>query len=157
MLSRRARSPVVQKATRSKRDQNLEPAPEHTHPVEGHRFGGPYRPCAGDSSVDAIALLARLVNDPRKDDRLVWLELDGLRERRDLARLNVVADAFDVLERAILLSYLAGFLRELPVEVHVLFREGKNETIHILSHCQSPCTLIEPNSFRRQWLCLEGA
>src|SRR5438552_3462285 len=114
MLRRRARSPVVQKATRSKRDQNLEPAPEHTHPVEGHRFGvhtGHAR-VRHDSSVDAIALLARLVNDPRKDDRLVWLELDGLRERRDLARLNVVADAFDVLERAILPPDLAGFLRE---------------------------------------------
>src|SRR5205807_8893889 len=34
----RARSPA-QEAADSKRDQNLEPAPEHAHPIEGHRLG----------------------------------------------------------------------------------------------------------------------
>src|SRR5437899_2414796 len=36
-----------------------------------------------------------------------------------------------------------GISRELPVGVYVLFREGKNETIDILSHYQSPCTQLE--------------
>src|ERR1700730_8367743 len=108
--------------------------------MEDHRFGIHIRSprARHDSGVDALAMLARLINDPRKDDRLVRFELDGLRERRDLARLNVVARALDTFERTMLPPDLAGFLRELPVEVHVLFREGKNETINIFSHGPSP-------------------
>src|SRR3546814_17089001 len=67
-----------------------EPAPDHALAVERHAL----RIHAGEARVghhllvDAIALRARLVDDPCKHPDLAGLELDALRERGVLARVS---------------------------------------------------------------------
>src|SRR5690606_20565328 len=76
----------------------LEAAKEHALAVEWHVLGTQVRQAriGHDFLVDPVALRARLVDDPGKDHHLAGLELDALRERGVLARLDVVGHALDV-------------------------------------------------------------
>src|SRR5262249_28395849 len=81
--------------------------------------------------IDAIAVGARLVHDIGEHHRLSRLEFDALRERRVLARLDVVGDALDVLERAVVTPDLARLLRHAPIDRQFLFRNGHYVSIYV--------------------------
>src|SRR5688500_16065267 len=74
------------------------------------------------------------VHDPREHHGLVRLELYALRERRDLALLHVVADAFPVFQRAVLAPDLAGLARHAAVGIDVALRNRYDESIYVLGH-----------------------
>src|SRR5436309_9725440 len=104
-------------------EQNLEAAEDHAFAVERHRLRIHHlrEPrILHDLRVDAVAVGARLVCDPGEDHGLALLELDAARERRPLARLDVVGDAFAILERAALPPDLAGLLRHAAVVLGIL-------------------------------------
>ena len=65
-------------------------------------------------------MLAGLVDDPKEHDELVFLEVDRLRERRDLAGLHVVGDAFDGFQRPVLFPDPACRLRERDLTTDIL-------------------------------------
>src|SRR5262249_16499867 len=88
--------------------------------------------------VDAIAIFFRLVEDPREHDDLVVLQLHALRERRDLPRRNIIADALDILERAVALPQLPGFACPLAILLELLFRNWSDKSIYV-AHCFSSC------------------
>src|SRR5712672_3202384 len=82
-------------------DHHLESAPEHALAVERHVLRVHHLRQSlvlHDLGHDAIAMRARLVDDVREHDHLAGFELDALRERRALARLDVVGRALVVLE-----------------------------------------------------------
>src|SRR5262245_21487928 len=89
----------------SQRHDRLEPAVDHALGVERHRLRVHH---AGEARVlhhlrvDAIPVRARLEDDPRKEHDLAGLELDALRKRGELSWLDVIREALDVLERAVL-------------------------------------------------------
>src|ERR1700704_434032 len=92
-------------------DQELESAEDHALAVEGHRLRIHHLCEPGilhDFRVDAIAMRARLVDDPGEDHGLAGLELDALRERRPLSHLDVLGDVFPELEGAVIAPDLAG-------------------------------------------------
>src|SRR5215204_1040000 len=69
--------------------ETLESAPEHALPVEGHALGIHHVLHARvfhHLRVDAVAVLARVIENPRKRADLVLLQLHALRKRRELAR-----------------------------------------------------------------------
>src|SRR4030095_6935809 len=78
------------------------------------------------------------VDDPREPDDLARLQLDGLRERRVLARLHVVADALEVLQGTVLAPHLAGLLGHPPVGRGLAPGHRENESINVLGHLHSP-------------------
>src|SRR5688572_5622176 len=119
---------------RSEIDHHPEAAPEHAFAIERQRFGVGHRGQARVGHhllVDAVALRARLVDDPGEDHRLVGLELDRLRERSELAGLHVVGDALAIFQRAVFAPDLAGLARHAPVCGQVLLRNGQYETVDI--------------------------
>src|SRR5438046_6910010 len=75
--------------------ERLEAAPEHPLAVEGHlrriHLLLELR-VVHHGLADAIAVLLVAIHDPGHRDDFVVLELNGLRERRDLSRLDVVTD-----------------------------------------------------------------
>src|SRR6187455_2351449 len=76
-------------------DHDLEAAVEEALAVERHLLRVHHRREAlvfHDLLVDAVAVLAVLVDDPGKPHRLTRLELHRLRERGPLALLHVVGD-----------------------------------------------------------------
>src|SRR3546814_6345156 len=87
--------------------------------------------------VDAIALRARLVDDPCKHHDLAGLELDALRERGVLARLDVVGNAFDVLQRAVLLPDLPCLAGQVAVGDKILLWNGDYRSEEHTSELQS--------------------
>src|SRR5262245_56231916 len=89
-------------------------------------------------------MATRLVDDPREPDLLACLELDALREGRVLARLHVVADAFDIGERAMITPDLGGQTRHLAIGCGIAFRNRKNEAINVIRHFESPS--VAPDS-----------
>src|SRR4029453_3223040 len=118
-------------------DEALESAPEHAHPIERHFLWIHHRLHARVFhylGVHAVTVLARVIEDPRKHDHLVVLELHTLWKGRDLARLNVVADTFPVLTCAMFDPDLAGFARHPPVSVKVAMRHRYNEAIDVVRH-----------------------
>src|SRR5688500_7673170 len=110
-LTRPLRTAVV--GERLTLDRYLEPAVHHALEVEWHllplHHGGDPR-IGHDLRVHAVAVLARLVEDPRKNDGLSWLRTDPLGVGQPHRDLQVVADALAILERAVLLPHL----RRLP-------------------------------------------
>src|SRR5918998_5034960 len=81
----------------SHREQHPKSAPEHALAVEGHPRRVHLDPrVAHDRFHDAVAVLARLVDDPRKHHDFIVLELHRLREGRDFAGFHVIGDALDV-------------------------------------------------------------
>src|SRR5262249_13570081 len=118
-------------STRRQLDDRLEPAPEHTHPVERYFLGIHHilEPrIVHDLGVDAVAILPCGIENPAEDDDLVVLELDGLRKRRHLPGLHVVGDAFPELERAVFQPYLARGLGHAAVFVDLVLRDGYDKT-----------------------------
>src|SRR3546814_20223309 len=87
--------------------------------------------------VDAIALRPRLVDDPCKHHDLAGLELDALRERGVLARLDVVGNAFDVIQRAMLLPDLPCLSGQVSVCEKILPWNGDYETVDVTTSCTS--------------------
>jgi hypothetical protein len=118
-------------------NERLEPAPEHPLAVEGHRLGIHH---VGQAwilhglGVDPVPMRPGLVDDEGEHHRLVGLELDATRERRPLAPLHVVGDAFDVLEGAVVAPYLTGPLGHAAVGRELLLRDRQNVSIDISSH-----------------------
>src|SRR3546814_929992 len=110
-----------------------EPAPDHALAVERHAL----RIHAGEARVghhllvDAIALRARLVDDPCKHHDLAGLELDALRERGVLARLDIVGNAFDVLQRAMLFPDLPCLAGQVAVGDKILLWNRDYETVDV--------------------------
>src|SRR5439155_8204542 len=108
---------------------------------EGHGLGVHHRRQARvfhHLGIDAVALPARLVDYPGEHHGLVRLELDGLRERSELARLHVVSDAFNVIKSAEFLPDLSGLARHAAVGVEVFLRNRDNESIDIVGHTSAP-------------------
>src|SRR5258708_1222762 len=118
----------------SETHHHLEAAVDHALGVERQRLEVHH---AGQARVlhhlfiHAVAVLARLVYDPRKPDHLAGLELDAPRERGSLAPFHVVGDAFPVLERPMLAPDLAGFERHAAIGFDFLFGDPNNEPIDI--------------------------
>src|SRR5262245_7291720 len=105
--------------------KDLEPAVDHPLDLEGHVLGvhhGRQARVLHDPGVDAVAVRPRLEDDPREDHRLARLDLDGARERDAHLYIEVVADAFAVLDRAVIAPDATGLLRDLPVGRDVLLR-----------------------------------
>src|SRR5262249_31706834 len=144
---------------RSARDHALETGPEHALAVERQRRGV-HDVCLArvfhHFGIDAIAGCARLVHDIGEHHRLSRLEFDALRERRVLARLDVVGDALDVLERAVVAPDLARLLCHAPIDRQFLFRDGHYVSIYV-SHKPSVGSVYFEDvskklSSRRRWL-----
>src|SRR5690606_1148216 len=87
-----------------------------------------------DRRIDPIALLPRCVDDEGKRHRLVLLLLHCERERRELPRRNIVADALPKLQGTVLLPDLAGRLRHLAVGLDLALRHRHDESIDIVRH-----------------------
>src|SRR5690606_16962656 len=117
-------------------DDGLEAAPEHASGVErqGGRIHVRQAGILHHRRVDAVPFLARGVADPGEHHHLVGLELDRLRERGDLAGLDVIGNALDVFQGAVLEPDPAGCFRERAVVVDPVLRYRKHETIH-MGHC----------------------
>ena len=136
-----ARAPALTGYSAVELDRRLEAAPEHAHAVERQVLGIGHagQPRVGHHLlVDAVAIAAVLVDDPREDHDLAVLQLHRLRERGDLARLHVIADAFGVLQRAVLQPDLAGLARQLLVGIQVLAGNRQHVTIdvaHLILRC----------------------
>src|SRR5690606_13068703 len=81
--------------------------------------------------VSAIARRARPADQPCKHHDLAGLEPDALRERGVLARLDVVGNAFDVFQCAMLLPDRPGFPGQAAVGRQVLLRNGDYETVDV--------------------------
>src|SRR5690606_14424314 len=75
---------------------------------------------------------------PGKDHDLAALEIDALREGRELAGLDVVLDRLDVLQRAVLQPDLAGQPRQAAVGGNLVLRDRQHETIDVTGHSRSP-------------------
>src|SRR5690606_6948012 len=58
-------------------------------------------------------------------------ELDGARERGELAHADVVGDALPVFEGAVLAPDLAHLARETAILLHLLLRHGHDKSIGI--------------------------
>jgi hypothetical protein len=118
----------------------LNPPPEHPLHVERHLVGAhaTHARVRHHLGVDAVAVRAGLVDDPREHDRLAALGLDAARERGDLSHLDVVGDAFPVFERAVLSPDLAGLAGHPPVRVDLRIRDRQDESIDVLGHRESP-------------------
>src|SRR5436190_20550878 len=96
---------AVTASDRSGVDHHLESSPEHALAVKRHRLRVHHLRQAlvlHDLGHDAVAMCARLVHDVREHHHLAGFQLDALRERRALARLDVVGRALVVLEGAVL-------------------------------------------------------
>src|SRR6476660_6042700 len=69
-------------------DEHFEPAIDHASGVKGQRLDV-HHVCqplvAHHLLIDAIASGARFIDDPGKDHRLAWLELDAARKGSELA------------------------------------------------------------------------
>src|SRR4030095_8107925 len=144
-----ARGACKRTTANSALDQDLESAPEHALAVERHCLGVHHlrQPrILHDFRIDAIAFRARLVDDVGEHDRLSGLELDALRERRVLARLDVVGDALDVFEGAVVAPDLTRLLRHAPIGCQVLLRNGYYISIYV-SHKSS--IVVSSVCFRR--------
>src|SRR5262245_38265082 len=79
-------------------DDRLKPPVQHALHIEGHplrrrRHGR----VTHHLLVDGVAVCLRLVDDEGEDDRLAGLGADALGKREAEWRLEVVADAFEVL------------------------------------------------------------
>jgi hypothetical protein len=112
----------------------LKPPIDHALRVEGQRFGVHHvrKPrVAHHLGIDAVPVAARFIDDPQKAHRLVRLELHALRKRGELARLDVVGDAFAELDRAMLAPDLAGLPRKPPIGGETLRRHGNDKSIDI--------------------------
>src|SRR6185295_12863430 len=115
-------------------DRDLEAAEEHALPVERELLRVHH---ACDARilhrvlVDTVAVRAVLVHRPGEPHHFALPELHRLRERRDLARLHVVAHGLGVGQRAVLAPDAAHLARDLLVLLHVLPRNGNDESIDI--------------------------
>src|SRR2546425_10188577 len=137
--------------TRRQLHDSLESAPEHALPIEGHALGVHHvlhaRVCH-HFGVDAVTVLARVIENPCKHDDLVVLKLHALRKRRDLARLYVVADTFPVLKRAVFHPDLAGLLCDATIGIEVAKRHRHNESINVVRHWGLLCVVGLASSSR---------
>ena len=84
-----------------------------------------------DLVVDDVALFARLVFDPGKHHHFIFLELDALRERRPLARLDVVGHALAKMQRAVFAPDRTGAARQFTVRIEFGARHRHDETIDV--------------------------
>src|SRR5712692_8727262 len=125
-------------AARSGVDQDLEPAPEHALAVERHRLRV-HHLCQAlvlhDLGGDPVAIRARLVNDVGEHHRLAGFQLDALRERRALARLDVIGHALDIFQRAVVPPDLARRPRHAPVGRQFPLRDGYHDSIYVSHVC----------------------
>ena len=118
-------------------DGGIEPAVEHALTIEGHVLGITHRGDARvfhDLGVYCIPLLAGFVNDVGKKDRFAPLQLDDFGERPAERALQVVADTFLVIERAVFFPDLAGLLRHFQISGEFLFGNGNNESVNVVGH-----------------------
>jgi hypothetical protein len=60
-----------------------------------------------------------------------------VRERRDLARLNIVGRALPDLQRTVLFPDASGLFGHLAVRIELGAGNRHDETIHIVSHCNA--------------------
>src|SRR5688500_8693440 len=121
-------------------DHHLESAEHHALAVERHRLGIHHvrEPrILHRLRVDAIAILARLVDDPGEPDLFALLELHAAREGSRLAVLHVVGHAFVVAQRAVVEPDLRGLGGHFLVRVPIPPRHGAQASIAI-SHGHSP-------------------
>src|SRR6187431_259027 len=127
-------------------DHHLESAEHHALSVERHGFRIHHvrEPRVFHRlRIHAIAILARLVDDPREPHLLALLELHALREGSEFAVHDVVGHALVVPERTVVHPHLAGLHGHLLVLRRVLFRDRDQESIDV-GHGLSPRSL-SPN------------
>ncbi|CCB63274.1 protein of unknown function [Hyphomicrobium sp. MC1] len=119
-------------------DDRFEAAVDQAFAVEGgdfHQGGEAW--IAHYLLVHGVAVRARIEDDPGKDDDLAVLQFDGLRKRCVLAGRDVIADAFDVGERAVLAPNLAGSFRQLAVIFQSLEWDRDDKTVDV-AHLSLP-------------------
>src|SRR5438093_13264222 len=139
-LTRRACRPPGRMASRSLIalsciDHDLEPAPEHALAIERHRLRVHHLRQAlvlHDLGHDAVAMRARLVHDVREHHRLAGFELDALRKRRALARLDVVGRALVVLEGAVLAPDFSGKPRQIAIGRQLSLRDRYHDCVDVI-------------------------
>src|SRR5690349_4158632 len=125
-------------------DDHPEAAERHAFAVERHRLRIHHvreTRILHRLRVHAIAILARLVDDPREPHLLAFLELHALREGSPHSVHHVIGDTFVVAERTVVHPDLAGLRRHLLVLRGVLLRDRDQESIDI-GHGLSP---LSPN------------
>src|SRR5687767_9907492 len=84
-------------------DRDIESAVNHALHVERHILWPTHAGhCLHYLCIDAIAMSPRLEYDVREHHRLAGFQLHHSRKRRSPLRLEVVTDAFLVVERAVL-------------------------------------------------------
>src|SRR5215510_10819735 len=124
----------ARRAARSGRQHHFEAAEDHALAVERHAARLHH---IGQSLIlhdlghDAVALRPRLVDDIGEHHRLAALELDAARERRPLAHLDVVGDAFAHFERTVLAPDFCRLLRQAAVSVELLGRHRNDKSIDV--------------------------
>src|SRR5438552_5046942 len=119
---------------RSSDDQKLESTVDQALAVERHglrihHFGQPR--VLHDFGVDAIAMRARLVHDPREHHGFAALELHAPRERCELSDLDVVADPLLVVESAILPPHFSCLLGHAPIRRQVFQRYRYHKAVNV--------------------------
>src|SRR5207253_2053370 len=122
----------------------FESAPEHAHSIEWHAFGVHHALHARifhHLGIDAVTVLARVIDYPCKHDDLAVLQLHALRKRRDLTRLHVVANAFPILKRAMFDPDLACLLCHATIRVEIAKRYRYDESIDVVCHCGLLCVM----------------
>ncbi len=77
---------------------------------------------------------ARFVNNVGEHHRFARLGFYSARERRSHLHIQVVADAFLVIERAVFLPNFARLLRHAGVEGDAFLRNGQEIPIYVVSH-----------------------
>ena len=107
-------------------DDRLEPAVGHALAVKGHRallrHAGQTR-VRHDLGVDFVAMFARLEDDPCKDHRLVKFTFNDTRERHLILYIQVIANAFPILEGAVFPPDLARLLCDFAVAIDLVLRD----------------------------------
>src|SRR5437870_5916703 len=119
---------------RSSDDQKLESTVDQALAVERHglrihHVGQPR--VLHDFGVDAIAMRARLVHDPREHHGFAALELHAPRERCELSDLDVVADPLLVVESAILPPHFSCLLGHAPIRRQVFQRYRYHKAVNV--------------------------
>ena len=84
-----------------------------------------------DLGVHGVAMLAGFVGDPGEDNGFVVFRLNRAGKGRKLAVGHVVAHAFDVFQRAVVLRHFARPAGKFLVLAHLRLRHGNDKTIDL--------------------------
>ena len=91
-----------------------------------------------DLLVAGVAMLAGFEHRPREDDGFVRPRAREFEERQHLRNLEIVADAFPIVEGAVVLPHFGRHFGELSIVLDAVLLERQNETIDVARHLRGP-------------------